>query len=62
MNLYLVHDKDFNYKIVVYAFNAGQAVEKVLNWLKETKQTGEFWISDHIKWIADLCDNDKVLE
>lgn len=62
LGLYLVHDKDYSYRIVVCAENAEQAIEKVLKWLKETKQCEEFWISNRINWIADLCDNDKILE
>lgn len=58
--LYLVHDKDYNYQVVVSANSATNAIEKLQNFIKETKQTGEFWIES--KWIADLCDNDKVLE
>ena len=58
--LYLVHDKDYNYKVVVSANSATNAIEKLQKFIKETKQTGELWIK--IEWIADLCDNDKVLE
>ena len=58
--LYLVHDKDYNYKVVVSAISAISAIEKLQNFIKETKQTGEFWVQT--QWIADLCDNDKVLE
>ena len=58
--LYLVHDEDYNYQIVVSANSAISAIEKLQNFIKETKQTGEFWIKT--KWIASLCDNDKVLE
>lgn len=59
-SLYLVHDEDYCYKVVVSATNANEAIEKVNRFIKKTKQTGEFWIES--KWIADLCDNDKVLE
>ena len=58
--LYLVHDEDYNYEVVVSAYGAVNAIEKLQNFLKETKQTGEFFTET--KWIADLCDNDKVLE
>lgn len=58
--LYLVHDEDYSYEVVVSANSATNAIEKLQNFIKETKQTGEFWIKT--KWIADLCDNDKVLE
>ena len=34
--------------------------ETVDNFLKETKQAGDLWRD--LKWVADLCDNDKVLE
>lgn len=58
--LYLVHDEDYSYEVVFSANSATNAIEKLQNFIKETKQTGEFWIKT--KWIADLCDNDKVLE
>lgn len=58
--LYLVHDEDYSYEVVVSANSATNAIEKLQNFIKETKQTGEFWIKT--KWISDLCDNDKVLE
>lgn len=60
MNLYLVHDEDYCYKVVVSATNANEAIAKLENFIRETKQTGEFWRES--KWIADLCDNDKVLK
>ena len=58
--LYLVHDEDYNYQVVVSANSATDAIKKLKNFIKETKQTGEFWIET--KWIANLCDNDMVLE
>ena len=58
--LYLVHDKDYNYEVVVSAISAISAIEKLQDFIKETKQTGEFWVQT--QWLADLCDNDKVLE
>lgn len=42
--LYLVHDEDYNYQVVVSANSANSAIEKLQNFIKETKQTGEFWI------------------
>ena len=51
-NLYLVHDEDYSYKVVVSAISANEAIEKVIRFIKETKQTGEFWIET--KWIAKL--------
>lgn len=58
--LYLVHDEDYSYKIVVSAQNAKDALKKLNTFLKETKQVGDLWRD--LKWVADLCDNDKVLE
>ena len=58
--LYLVHDEDYSYKIVVSAQNAKDALKKLNTFLKETKQAGDLWRD--LKWVADLCDNDKVLE
>ena len=36
--LYLVHDEDYNYQIVVSANSATSAIEKLQNFIKETKQ------------------------
>ena len=58
--LYLVHDEDYSYKIVVSAQNAKDALKKLNTFLKETKQAGDLWRD--LKWVVDLCDNDKVLE
>lgn len=58
--LYLVHDEDYSYKIVVSAQNVNEALEKVDAFLQETKQAGELW--RNVKWIVDLCDNDTVIE
>ena len=58
--LYLVHDEDYSYKIVVSAQNVNEALEKVDTFLQETKQSGELW--RNVKWIVDLCDNDTVIE
>ena len=58
--LYLVHDEDYSYKIVVSAQNANEALEKLTTFLNETKQVGELWRD--VKWIVVLCDNDKVIE
>lgn len=55
-----MRNEDYNYQVVVSADSANSAVEKLQIFLKETKQTGEFFVKT--KWIADLCDNDKVLE
>ena len=62
MRLYLVHDEDDNYKIVISALNADEALAKLQRFLEETKQKGEGWITHNAKWSADLCDNDKVIE
>ena len=62
MRLYLVHDEDYNYRVVISALSADESIEKLHNWLKETKQNGELWKSTGVKWYADLCDNDKVIE
>lgn len=62
MKLYLVHDEYDNYKVIVYATNGEDAIEKMHKWMVETKQNGEFFNSKNVKWIADLCDNNKVLE
>ena len=62
MRLYLVHDKDYCYRVVIKANNSEEAIEKLHKWFEETKQNGEFFSSNNVKWIADLCDNDKVLE
>lgn len=58
--LYLVHDEDYSYKIVVSVQNVNEALEKVDAFLQETKQAGELW--RNVKWIVDLCDNDTVIE
>lgn len=58
--LYLLHDEDYSYKVVVSAQNANEALEKLNTFLQETKQTCELWRD--VKWIVDLCDNDKVIE
>jgi len=58
--LYLLHDEDYSYKVVVSAQNANEALEKLNTFLQETKQTGE--LCRAVKWIVDLCDNDKVIE
>lgn len=57
--LYLVHDKDYNYKIVASAKTPNDAISKVEQFLKETKQTGTYWHNP--KWIASLFDNEKIL-
>lgn len=60
--LYLVHDEDYNYRVVIRATNSEEAVAKLHRWLAETNQNGELWSSKNVKWYADLCDNDKVIE
>lgn len=62
MKLYLVHDEDFNYRVVVYANNTEEAIDKLHKWMEETKQNGELWKSKNTKWYADLCDNDVVIK
>lgn len=58
--LYLLHDEDYSYKVVVSATSANEAKRKIEDFVKETKQVGDFF--PKIKWIADLCDNDSVIE
>ena len=58
--LYLLHDEDYSYKIVVSATSANEAKQKMEDFVKETKQVGDLF--PKIKWIADLCDNDNVIE
>lgn len=58
--LYLLHDEDYSYKIVVSAPNANEALEKLDVFLKDTKQVGKLWRD--LTWIVDLCDNDRVIE
>lgn len=58
--LYLLHDEDYSYKVVVSAQNANEALEKLDAFFKDTKQVGELWRD--LIWIADLCDNDRVIE
>ena len=58
--LYLLHDSDYSYKFVVSATSANEAKQKMENFIKETKQVGDFF--PKIKWIADLCDEDRVIE
>lgn len=62
MRLYVVHDEDYSYKIVVSAMDYKEAIEKTHKWLEETKQNSNLWNSKNIKWIAELCDNDIVVE
>lgn len=62
VNLYLVHDNNYNYRIVIRAKDADEAINKLHNYMKETKQNGEFWSSNNIIWYADLCDNEKVID
>lgn len=58
--LYLLHDEDYSYKIVVSAQNANEALEKLDVFFKDTRQVGELWRD--LTWIVDLCDNDRVIE
>lgn len=53
-SLYLCHDKDYNYRVVVSAIDANEAIEKLKKYIKETKQFGEMWYEP--EWIADLSD------
>lgn len=62
MKLYLVHDDEFYYKIVINAENQEDAINKLHNWMDVTNQNGEFWNSKNVKWIVDICDNNKVIE
>lgn len=61
MHLYVVHDEYYNYRVVVYANNEEEAIEKLHKWVEETKQNGKFWHSKDVQWYADLCNNDVVL-
>lgn len=62
MRLYLVHDEDYCYRVVIQANQNEDAIEKLHKWFKDTKQDSEFFTSKNVKWIADLCDNDVVIE
>lgn len=62
MKLYLVHDDNYCYKVVVKAETSDEAISKVKVFLQRTNQASEFFKSNHVKWIADLCDNDTILE
>lgn len=59
-HLYLVHDIDFNYKVVVLATDGNVAIDKVKDFLIRTNQCSEYF--KKVNWIVSLCDNDKVLE
>lgn len=50
--LYLLHDEDYSYKIVVSAQNANEALEKLDVFFKDTRQVGELWRD--LTWIVDL--------
>lgn len=52
MSLYIVHDDDESYKYVVKASSHSEAIELVKQSTGHTK-----W-----GWIADLCDNDELIE
>ena len=45
--LYLLHDEDYSYKVVVSAQNANEALEKLDAFFKDTKQVGELWRDLH---------------
>ena len=62
MRLYLVHDKEYAYMVVIKASRSNDAIEKLHKWFEKAKQHGEFFNSNNVKWIADLCDNDVVIE
>ena len=62
MRLYLVHDKEYCYRVVINANNSNDAIEKLHKWFEDTKQNREFFNSKNVKWITDLCDNDVVIE
>lgn len=55
MRLYLVHDEEYCYRIVIKANSSNEAIEKFHKWF-------ENFNSNNVKWIADLCDNDVVIE
>lgn len=62
MGLYLVHDEDYSYRVVISASSADEAIAKLHKWLERTNQNSELWSSHGVKWYVDLCDNDKVIE
>lgn len=62
MRLYLVHDEEYCYRVVIKASSNNDAIEKLHKWFKESKKNGEFFNSKNVKWIAELCDNDVVVE
>ena len=62
MRLYLVHDKEYCYRVVINANNSNDAIEKLHKWFEDTKQNGEFFNSKNVKWITDLCDNYLVIK
>ena len=62
MRLYLVHDEEYCYRVIIKASNNNDAIEKLHKWFEETKRNGEFFNSNNVTWIADLCDNDVVIE
>lgn len=40
MRLYIVHDSDYCYRVIIKASNPGEAIYKLRKWLEETGQTG----------------------
>lgn len=62
MHLYIIHDIHYCYRVVIRANNSDEAIEKLHKWLEETKQRGEFFTSNNVKWVVELCDNDVVIE
>lgn len=63
MKLYLIHDDDYCWRLVVYANNRTEAMDKLHKWMDENNQNnGEVWNSRNVKWYMDLCDNNEVIK
>lgn len=62
MKLYLVHDVDYTWRVVIQANDGDEAIEKLHKWFDDTKQNGKLFTSRNVKWIYDLCDNDIVIK
>lgn len=59
--LWLIHDKDYSYRVIVKADSVTEALSKMHKWSETTKQNGEYWNSANVRWYADICDNEDVL-
>ena len=63
MKLYLIHDDDYCWRLVVCANNRTEAMDKLHKWMDENNQNnGEVWNSRNAKWYMDLCDNNEVIK